>query len=535
MKYIGIILLFASSMCFGQTPVEVLIDSLNFANNPEEKIELSKQIALELTNSDWNKAVDYLELAEVEAKSAKNIKLELAAIYIALGDVFWEKDFLDVTLEYYLKAYDIYVSLKDSSKTVFLENNLAIIYAQLEDKEKALEYFSMVLNNQLILDDSVKFAQILNNIGNLYLQKDIDSSLYYFHKSLDLSEKLKNDTLLGYNYTNIGRIFTIKNESESALIHFDKALKIADTSQNNALNTFIYKSIAKFYNDTRQADSSIVYAKQALASNRGDMHSFVSLDVNKILFEAYKDKKDYKNAVYHFEQYNTIRDSLNIEEKAINAERLKLQQEYKDKEQARVLLEEKKRSKYTIVGLGLISGILVLMILLVKYKNKISRTELEKELLVSAQNELHQNLQNKNKILISKAMVEMHRTETVKDILNDLKQIKRTVIKKETREAIDYILKNLQANLNSNIWREFEVSFEQVHESFCEALKLKHPDLTPKERRLCSLLYLDLSSKEIALLTGQTFKAIENARTRLRKKINLTKEKINLSSYLHHL
>jgi DNA-binding CsgD family transcriptional regulator len=71
-----------------------------------------------------------------------------------------------------------------------------------------------------------------------------------------------------------------------------------------------------------------------------------------------------------------------------------------------------------------------------------------------------------------------------------------------------------------------------VHKSFFDKLTVDYPSLTPKERRLCALLYLDLTTKEICQITGQSLIAIENARTRLRKKFDLTNEKINLSTYL---
>jgi DNA-binding CsgD family transcriptional regulator len=74
--------------------------------------------------------------------------------------------------------------------------------------------------------------------------------------------------------------------------------------------------------------------------------------------------------------------------------------------------------------------------------------------------------------------------------------------------------------------------FEQVHESFYKNLLAKHPDLTTREKRLAALLKLNLTSKEIAQITGQTSKSVENARTRLRKKLEITNSQTDLSAYL---
>lgn len=216
-------------------------------------------------------------------------------------------------------------------------------------------------------------------------------------------------------------------------------------------------------------------------------------------------------------------------------ERLKLQQDYNLSLKQQDLAQQKQRSTYLIIALSLAIAILVLLIIISYYKSRITKNTLEKELLQARQNELKRGLDSKNQLLIAKAMAEIHREETVVAILKDLKLVKRKAIKKETREALNQIEDKLNRNLNTDLWQEFEVSFEQVHPSFFKNLTTIHPGLTPKDRRLCSLLYLDLSSKEIALITGQSFKAIENSRTRLRKKLELTNTKISISSYLYGL
>ena len=178
---------------------------------------------------------------------------------------------------------------------------------------------------------------------------------------------------------------------------------------------------------------------------------------------------------------------------------------------------------------------MILVIILLKYKNRLRESKLEKELIQSKKEELNLKLESKNKALIAKAMQEIHRSELIQEILEDLKEIKIKAVKKETESAINFIQKRLEKDTNSNIWEEFELSFDQVHETFYNNLQEKHPVLTSKDRRLCALLVLDLSSKEIAQITGQDYKSVENARTRLRKKLDLTNTKSDLTAYLNSL
>jgi len=89
-------------------------------------------------------------------------------------------------------------------------------------------------------------------------------------------------------------------------------------------------------------------------------------------------------------------------------------------------------------------------------------------------------------------------------------------------------LKNLlkafyNRNHDESYWQEFDVLFNAVHDGFSTSLYAQYPDLTKSELRLCCLLRVSMSSKEIAKLTNRTEKSVEVMRSRVRKKINIPK------------
>jgi len=515
-----------------QSSTKEMIDSVNTISDHLKKAELCTKIALRLQKTDWDRAIKYIELAESEARKTKEPEITLAGVYITSGKIYSAREVLDVALQYYLKAYDIYKKNGNLEEVSKLENNLAIIYAQGKNKEKALQYFLNVYRFQKSKKDEVKLVKILNNIGTLYLSRNLDSSLYYFHKAEVVNKSLKDDDLKVYVSTNLARAYVLKKNKTKADEYFDKAFSLLSNRVDNLLQAFVYQSFSEYKLKEKNYDTVILNAKKGLELCKENTYSSSALDLNKMLYEVYVIKEDYKNAVYYFQKYNAIKDSINIEEKAVNIERIKLEQDYKARTQIKTLIEQKRLFKYSLVGLILVVGILILIILLIKYRNRNIKNQLEKEKLKTNMQALDQSLKAKNMMLIGKAMSEIHRTDSINEILMDLKQIKLKTINKEMQQAIDIVLKRLEKNLNTDIWKEFEISFEQVHQSFFEKLNTDYPSLTPKDRRLCALLYLDLTTKEISQITGQSFKAIENARTRLRKKFDLTNEKVNLSTYL---
>lgn len=65
---------------------------------------------------------------------------------------------------------------------------------------------------------------------------------------------------------------------------------------------------------------------------------------------------------------------------------------------------------------------------------------------------------------------------------------------------------------------------DEKNQEFIERLVERHPGLTQGERHLATLLRVELSTKEIAMLSGTTPKTINMNRYRLRKSLGLSSE-----------
>lgn len=405
----------------------------------------------------------------------------------------------------------------------------------MKKNEEALMYLKKSYDYTFRKKDTIGIAKALNNIGTAYFyENSLDSSQYYFTKSLETIKNIENDDgLKAFLYTNIGRNFAISHNKGKAIEYFQKAVNENELSPKPS--SWVYNTIARYYYNEEEPDSTINYAIKANQLLANKVFSFENLDAVNMLYQSHLMKGNYKEAATFYLLNDRIRDSLNMIERAINVEKIQIEQEYKAKERIRELEERSESFKYYIMALCIFIIVLILVILLVRYRNKWIKTRLKSQLFEARQNEMDSKLELKNKELIGKAMIEIHRTEIIQEILDDLKQIKRRAVKQETQQAIDYILKRLQKDIHSDIWNEFEIAFEQVHESFYTKLQEEHPDLTSRDKRLCAMLKLNLTSKEIGQLTGQSFKSVENARTRLRKKLNLTNTKTDLTTYLSQI
>jgi PAS domain S-box-containing protein len=139
-------------------------------------------------------------------------------------------------------------------------------------------------------------------------------------------------------------------------------------------------------------------------------------------------------------------------------------------------------------------------------------------------------IESKKRELTSSTLRLIQNSEMNNSIIGELEKLNQHT-NKTGNDIIKSIVNNLSLNVGESIWQEFEMRFENVYESFYRALNKLFPDLTQGEKKLCALLRLNLSSKEIATLMFQNSQSVDMARYRLRKKLNL-KQNENLTDFL---
>lgn len=98
------------------------------------------------------------------------------------------------------------------------------------------------------------------------------------------------------------------------------------------------------------------------------------------------------------------------------------------------------------------------------------------------------------------------------------------------------LLRKIQTEIRSSItddqaWKSFEQQFIQTHHSFNSNLLQTFPDLSPAELKVCAMIKLNLSSKDMAAILCVEISTIEIYRHRIRKKMNLKRDQ-NLISFL---
>lgn len=91
-------------------------------------------------------------------------------------------------------------------------------------------------------------------------------------------------------------------------------------------------------------------------------------------------------------------------------------------------------------------------------------------------------------------------------------------LKSDLKVSLREILKRNRQELET---LTFFSDFEKIYPNFINSLQEKIPNITANEIKLCALLRMNLSAKEVSIVLNITPESVNKARYRLRKKIGL--------------
>lgn len=152
---------------------------------------------------------------------------------------------------------------------------------------------------------------------------------------------------------------------------------------------------------------------------------------------------------------------------------------------------------------------------------EIKELETEQQLMKIRNEQLTQDVDEKNKELAVSTMSLIKKNELLAVIKEDLKKTSEEGSHKNIKSVITTITRNIN---EEDTWNVFKEAFDNADKDFLKKIKAAHASLTPNDLRLCAYLRLNLSSKEIAPLLNISVRSVEIKRYRLRKKMDLPHE-----------
>ena len=269
---------------------------------------------------------DYQNYAEKIADSFNiaNCLYQKGVVYSNQGD--YEK----ALIEYY-HSLSIFENLNNQKSVGFILNSIGIIQKNLKNYPKAIESYKKAIETHKALENLNDLSNAYANLANVYsLKGDENLALEYYSKSLKLDKDTKNNWGIAINYMDIAGILLKKKQCKQALSKLNEAYKIQTTNnfKKEQIETLTKLGLAHLcLKDFKQSELFFNQALEKKSSSKS-----VNRDIHYGLYELYKETLKNEKALFHFQKYNSFKDSIFEEENFKNINKLQIQYESKKKD-----------------------------------------------------------------------------------------------------------------------------------------------------------------------------------------------------------
>lgn len=137
-----------------------------------------------------------------------------------------------------------------------------------------------------------------------------------------------------------------------------------------------------------------------------------------------------------------------------------------------------------------------------------------------------------NEIVELKKLQQLQLEKIASDLRRKLKNIVSKTLDKSLSDEMNQLYHELEGINISSDTDEISSFIPEFNTKFYKNLTKIYPDLSVNDRRLCVLLHVNMSTKEISQITKQSCNAIRIARVRLRSKLGITSLNISIQEFL---
>lgn len=486
-------------------------------------VHLAKEYKFQKNQDSLSKYVQLLgEVKEKDTSSFINLSYHLHNAY--LPEI--NGNFLEAIISYY-KALE-FVRDDDTNRLSTIHQNIANLYIEMDQVDKAYHYIQESIRykpwQEMALDH-------LNTIGIIFRKYgDYEESEKVFQKLIQVANEKKIDALLAQTYSNYANLKVNQKKYNEALEFFTKSDSICQSIQLSIGTFFNIINRGSLYLNQKQFTESATYFEQAYSLFDNFQIPRVEVIILKGLYESYEGLNQKAIAFEYYKRYITQKEKLlGDAPNTLIAEWKLSQSEYTNKiNEARLqALSKQQKLHQVIFGFILFT---ILLIVLFMFMNQKKKKTIKEQKLQQKQQEIAHQLEIKTKELLSESVKNLSIQNTKNNIHVELRAILNELPKTQSQK-FDSLMRTLKVNTEQQFIDEFDSRLVGVYESFYQKIIEMAPSLTPNEIRICAMMKLNLSSKEMATLTNRTTGTIENIRSDIRKKLNVPNH-INLQDYI---
>jgi tetratricopeptide (TPR) repeat protein len=544
-----LIISFSSLHFFAQSECDVLLSKIKkdtewninkYFNDIDNALKLNctenEKIELLLLKSNYlgrvnrtNEALNLLNIAETKLKLIKNNDSLKAVINLRKAWYFANKNNYFESYAEWNKSNNYYALTQNYKGLASCQLVLSNIFLTLKQNDFALKSISKAKVYAKKIEDKGLLSTTAHNLSYYWVnQLNYDSALYY-HRIAENYSLTKEDDLSGIY--NTGVLYLTKGDTQEAKVYFEKVIK-----NSTKFNCKGYEGMGKYalslsYLDIDH-DRSFRLMKEALSlieTHNPDL----SIQICDCILGNFKEQSEYKTLLPFFENRKVTlqKERENVDmiqvgklfnmSSSMNEQLIETQKEL-EKQKKEVIAHEKKQMLLiylvSLIAIGLIASVYYF------YSKIKTKKELEKQF-------------QQQKILLNNSVITISNNSAMSESLSKkLKKIALETTSKRLNEQLFELSESIDKNvlgLKSKELKDLDWLIQSINDGFVKKLCQKYPGLSSNEITLAIYLRMNFNTKQIADLKGASENSVDVARSRLRAKLEIKGENIDLSVFLN--
>ena len=536
-------------------------------------VQKTSSVLLSLGNVSWRLgdytgAMEYFKRSQ-EIAIANDLHNQRAGVLVGMGNLYGDKGEFDLAITCYNESIGIARTLNSNVILPPALLGLAGISKILGDYQKAIPLAQEAEEKFMLQNNLTGASHCLELLSGIYFEKgEYEKSILISTQIIKLLDKTGHRRTVAGAWNNIAGVYAVENNHIKGIESYHRALEIYLEINDKRGICIVYSNLAEQYLKADDLMSASDYVSRAIEV--AEENNFIDLEIEVISVHATIAiaKHEYSNVLSRYS--DVVEKCIKLNHKRGIALLNSLVGDVQKAQQCYHLAKEfYVKSLVMAEELGdkpLVSKIHHSLSQVYEYTNDMKkaiehfkeyhRKENEifneksdkriKNLLVLHETETAQKESNifrlqstqlkaeneyKSRELSSLALHLVQKNEMLESLLEKAKQMVGSPDGR-LRELAEEMVQKIQSNRrDDNSWMSFYKQFTQFHSRFIQVLTDSYPKLTPMEVKICTLLKIQLTTKDIAAALVLSARTVEDHRNRIRKKIGLSK-KDNLSTFL---
>lgn len=470
-----------------------------------------------------------------------------------LGEYYEEDKYMfSQAVLWYQKAKKSYEQLGNTRKAAWDALRLGKLRYKLGRYDKALAYMMEAMAEFEKNEDKEGMAECCNVLGAIYFaSKNYSKSNYYASRFVAYSKELNDTAMMIKAINNMAVYANFKQDSLRSRTFISESISLCEDYGDTSILCNLYLNLAASYLNSGNQDLASEYLGKAepirsnvaedgkyhylggildLMKSRDTLAEYHLLKAISYYSDGEFDQQSQKchmllNGIYAargdtVKAYRSLSRYYEIESDLLREDVFMELFEYQNEIISKNEVEKVTSRRTSILFFSLIISFTIVVVIFLL--SLLHRTKAKSKAEMDAQ----------KTILEMKKMQEYSMNRLTEEVVSKLTKIAGETDNPEISFKLMRLSREMAGDNGQSQWEEMAKYVPEFNSDFYQRLIKDFPSLTTNERRLCTLLNLNMSTKEIASMTRQTPHSIKIARYRLRTKLNLNGSKMTIQEFL---